>query len=353
MTDTPEAGAIRLTSLSHGGGCGCKLGPADLERIIARLPHQADPDLLVGLDTGDDAAVYRVAPDIGIIGTLDFFMPVVDDPWDYGRIAAANALSDVYAMGGRPTFALAIVGMPTKRVTTDVVARILEGGASACAEAGVAIVGGHSIDDEELKFGLSVTGVVHPDRILRNVGARDGDYAVLTKPLGVGTLASSVKKGIITAPEYAALVASAGALNRPGAEAAVAVGVQAATDVTGFGLIGHAWKMAHGSGVTLHLWVDQLPVLPGARERLAQGVVPGATPRNLEHYGSRTTWHVGDLDQKLIGDPQTSGGLLLAVAPDRVEALVADLTARGALAAAVIGRFGPSGAHPVVVHAHR
>jgi len=291
-----------------------------------------------------------------MIQTLDFFMPVVDDPFDYGRIAAANALSDVYAMGGRPVLALAIVGMPTKKVTTDVVARIMEGGAAACADAGISIVGGHSIDDEELKFGLSVSGVVHPDQIWRNVGARPGDWAVLTKPLGAGTLASGVKKGTVSGEIYASLVRCMGFLNRVPMEVGREVGgVRAATDVTGFGLVGHAWKMAHASGLGLDLWVDQLPVLPGARESIAAGVVPGATGRNLDHYGCRSLWDssLSEVDRKLVGDPQTSGGLLFAVDPGALDALLAGLRARGALAAAVIGRFGSAGEAPLRVHAER
>ncbi|MDP2311287.1 MAG: selenide, water dikinase SelD [Pseudomonadota bacterium] len=342
---------VRLTRYSHGGGCGCKLGPADLERIVARLPRREDDKLLVGLETGDDAAVYWVAPGVAVVQTLDFFMPVVDDPVDFGRIAAANALSDVYAMRGRPTLALAIVGMPTAHVTPEVMALVLEGGSLACDDAGIAIVGGHSIDDTELKFGLSVTGVVDPERIWRNTGAAPGDWLVLTKPLGVGTLASRVKKGIITPDEYATLVRTTTFLNRAPAEAGQAVGVSACTDVTGFGLLGHAWKMASGGGLGLELWVDALPELPGARASIAEGVVPGGTHRNLAHYGARTTWDedVTDVDRLLIADPQTSGGLLFAVSDKRLGALREALVARGALAAAVVGRFGEPGEHPLRV----
>lgn len=313
-----------------------------------------DPNLLVGLDTGDDAAVYRVAPDVAVVQTLDFFMPVVDDPFDYGRIAAANSLSDVYAMGGTPTLALSILGVPVGRIELDTVARILEGGAAACADAGIHIVGGHSIDDPELKFGLSVTGVVHPDRIWTNRGARPGDWLVLTKPLGAGAMASAVKKQRLPEAGLRALVDSAAFLNRVPMEAGRAVGVHACTDVTGFGLLGHAWKMAHASGLTAELWVDQLPVHPTARELIAEGVVPGATGRNLAHYGGRTTWGEGvtELDRKLVADPQTSGGLLFAVPDAKKDALVAELSARGARAAAVVGRMRPPGEVPMVVKAH-
>jgi selenide,water dikinase len=332
---------VRLTQYSHGGGCGCKLGPADLRAVVSRLPRAAHPDLLVGVETGDDAAAWRVAPDVAVLQTLDFFMPVVDDPFDFGRIAATNAISDIYAMGGTPTMALAIVGLPVKKLPPEVMAVILEGGARACADAGIAIVGGHSIDDEEPKFGLSVTGVVHPERIWRNCTGRAGDLLVLTKPIGVGTLASSVKGGKITPERYEALVRTTTFLNRVPAEAAREVGVTAATDVTGFSLLGHTHEMAVGAGLSAELWLSEVPVIPGARESLAEGTVPGATGRNLAHYGADTAWEeaISELDRKLLADPQTSGGLLFAVAPERVEALLGALQARGALAAAVVGQL--------------
>lgn len=297
--------------------------------------------------------MYRLTPELAMVQTLDFFMPVVDDPFDYGRIAAANSLSDVYAMGGRPTLALAILGVPVGKIDLDVVARILEGGAAACADAGVQIAGGHSIDDPELKFGLSVSGLVHPGQYWTNAGARPGDWIVLTKPLGAGAMASAVKKQLLPPEGYTSLVTTATFLNRVPMEAARAVGVHACTDVTGFGLLGHCWKMARGSGVTAELWVDRLPVQPTARELLAAGVFPGATGRNLNHYAPHTTWAEGvtDQDRLLLGDPQTSGGLLFAVADDRKDALVAELERRGARCAAVIGRFGEAGTTPMVVRA--
>lgn len=336
---------IRLTQYSHGGGCGCKLGPADLRAVVSRLPRASHPDLLVGVETGDDAAAWRVAPDVAVLQTLDFFMPVVDDPFDFGRIAATNAISDIYAMGGTPTMALAIVGLPVKKLPPEVMAVILEGGAKACESAGIAIVGGHSIDDEEPKFGLSVTGVVHPDKIWRNCTGRAGDLLVLTKPIGVGTLAGSVKSGKITPPRYEQLIRVTTFLNRAPAEAAREVGVTAATDVTGFSLLGHTHEMAVGAGLAAELWLDRVPVIPGARDSLAEGSVPGATGRNLAHYGADAVWDeaVTELDRKLLADPQTSGGLLFAVAPERVDALVAALQARGALAAAVVGKLSARG----------
>ncbi len=332
---------VRLTTYSHGGGCGCKLGPADLRAVVSRLPRPVHPNLLVGIETGDDAAVWRVAPDVAVVQTLDFFMPVVDDPYDFGRIAATNAISDVYAMGGTPTLALAIVGFPVKTLPPEVMSVILEGGARACADAGISIVGGHSIDDTEPKFGLSVTGVVHPDRIWKNCTGRAGDFLVLTKPIGVGTLASSVKNGRITPERYAELVRVTTFLNRVPAEAAHAVGVTAATDVTGFSLLGHTHEMAVGAGLAAELWMDAVPVIPGARDSLGEGTIPGATGRNLAHYGADTAWDesLDALDRQLLADPQTSGGLLFAVEPSRVDALVAELRARGALAASVVGRL--------------
>lgn len=327
------------------------MGPADLKRILARLPRASSPDLLVGIETGDDAAVFRIAPDLAVVQTLDFFMPMVDDPFDFGRIAAANAISDVYAMGARPTLALAIVGLPIKKLAPEVMAVILEGGAAVCADAGISIVGGHSIDDEELKFGLAVTGLVHPDRILRNSTARPGDRLVLTKPLGSGTLGSAVKKGIIEDAGYAELIRVTTFLNRAPSEAALAVGVSACTDVTGFSLLGHAHEMAVGAGVSIELWMDALPVMAGARAAIAAGAVPGATGRNLAHYGAQTKWApgIGEPERALIADPQTSGGLLLSVPEARLAALLAELESRGALCAAVVGRVDARGETPLRV----
>jgi selenide, water dikinase len=325
------------------------LGPADLRTLVSRLPPVLDPALLVGIETGDDAAVYRITPELAMVQTLDFFMPVVDDPYDYGRIAAANSISDVYAMGGRPILALAIVGMPVKKFSPEVMALVLEGGAAVCKEAGISIVGGHSIDDEEPKFGLVVSGLVHPDKVLRNSGAQAGDWLVLTKPLGSGTLAHAVKKGVITPEAYGELVRVATFLNRIPAEAAQAVGVHAATDVTGFGLLGHAHGMAKGSGLTAELWCDALPVIDGARENIAAGMTPGAVGRNLSFFDVHFAEGVDEADKKLVADPQTSGGLLFAVAPDKKDALVAELEARGALCAAIVGRMVAPGAAVVEV----
>lgn len=313
------------------------------------------PDLLVGIETGDDAAAWRLTDELAVVQTLDFFMPVVDDPGDYGRIAAANSISDVYAMGARPIMALAIVGLPMKKVAPEVMSRVMEGGAEVCAKAGISIVGGHSIDDEEMKFGLSVTGVVHPDRILRNSGGQEGDLLVLTKPIGSGTLASAVKKQVIAPEHYRALVDTASFLNRAPSEAAVEVGVHAATDVTGFGILGHLHNMAAGACLSAELWLSEIPVLPGAREGIAAGIVPGATGRNLGHFGDNVDWDpaLSDLDRKLVADPQTSGGLLLAVPPARLGPLHDALARRGALCAAVVGALVAPGERVLRVRAAR
>ena len=300
------------------------------------------------METSDDAAVWKLRDDLAIVQTLDFFMPVVDDPFDYGRIAAANSISDVYAMGAKPILALSIVGLPLKKIAPEVMAEVIAGGAAVCAEAGIPIAGGHSIDDEEMKFGLSVTGVVHPDRLLRNDRGREGDWLVLTKPLGSGTLASAVKKGAISDAAYAELVRVTTFLNRAPSEAAVEVGLACATDVTGFSLLGHAHEVATGSGLSAELWVSALPVIPGARESIAAGIVPGATGRNLGHYQAHWGEGVTDLDRKLVADPQTSGGLLLAVSNDKLTALQDSLSRHGALCGTVVGRLVAPGSGPRV-----
>lgn len=292
------------------------------------------------MESGDDAAVWRHGPTLATVHTLDFFMPVVDDPYDYGRIAAANSLSDVYAMGGRPILALAILGMPVKKIRPEVMARVLEGGAAVCAEAGVPIAGGHSIDDEEPKFGLSVTGIVHPDRVWTNRGAREGDVLILTKPLGSGTMGSAIKQGKLSEDDYATFVWCTTTLNRTAAEAGQAIGgVMACTDVTGFGLLGHLHKMATASGVQARISMATIPELPGARALIEQGVVPGATARNLGWYTATFAPEVTEIDKKLLADPQTSGGLLFAVDPAYADPLLAELERMGTPAAAKIGRF--------------
>jgi selenide,water dikinase len=316
------------------------VGPADLQKIVSVLPRTGDPAVLVGLETGDDGAVVRLAPDLAVIQTLDFFMPIVDDPYDFGRIAAANSLSDVYAMGGIPVSALAILGLPLAKLGPEVGARILEGGAAVCTKAGIQIVGGHSIDDAEPKFGLSVTGRVHPDQVWRNSTAQVGDLLVLSKPLGTGTLTTGIKKGVVEASVANAAIEVMSALNAGAAEAARSVGVHAATDVTGFALLGHAIEMVDGAGLGLELFIDALPVLDGAWSTLTEGIAPGATRRNLEYFGARVSWEedVSVHERQMLGDPQTSGGLLFAVAPEKASALVAAMEKVGASAAAIVGR---------------
>ena len=300
--------------------------------------------MLVGLETGDDAAVIQLTPELAVVHTLDFFMPIVDDARTFGRIAAANSLSDVYAMGGRPLSALAILGLPISKLPAQVGGEILAGGGEICREAGVQIIGGHSIDDAEPKFGLVVMGLVHPQRILKNAGGQPGDWLVLTKPLGVGTLTTALKRGAAPPESVSAVVASMCTLNRAASAAATRSGVRAATDVTGFGLIGHLRGMLTG-GLGAEIWMDRLPLLPGARDALVAGIAPGATRRNLDHYGPAVDWGEGitEIDRKIAADPQTSGGLLLAVPPERLDGLLAALAEEGAPCAAVVGRLTEGG----------
>lgn len=335
---TPEP---RLTSLAHGGGCGCKLSPGVLRDILSKTPQAAAfANLLVGTETSDDAAVWRLNHEQALVATTDFFMPVVDDPFDFGRIAATNALSDVYAMGGKPIFALALVGMPVNVLSTGTIGRILAGGASVCAEAGIPIAGGHSIDSVEPIYGLVALGLVHPDRVLTNRGAREGDVMILTKPLGVGILSAAYKQGRLDDAGYAALITSTTKLNSIGADLAQMDGVHAMTDVTGFGLLGHALEMARGSGVGIHLWRDAPVVLEGAIALAQDGVRTGASARNWASYGDQVTLEpdFAGWRRDLLTDPQTSGGLLVSVAGDRAEAVLSTIRAAGFDRAAVVGR---------------
>ncbi len=285
--------------------------------------------------------MVRLTDEVAIIQTVDFFMPVVDDPADFGRIAAANALSDVYAMGGQPVCALAVLGLPIKKLPPPVGAAIMAGAGEVCQEAGVQIVGGHSIDDTEPKFGLCVTGRVHPDELWRNSTGRAGDQLILTKPLGNGTLTTAIKQGALDTDQAQMVIGVMTHLNAAAAAAAREVGVEAVTDVTGFALLGHSREMATGAGLGLELHVDALPEIPGARQTLEAGIAPGAIGRNLDHFGSGVDWasDVTEIDKKLLADPQTSGGLLIAVAPEKVEALQAALTSHGALSSAVVGEL--------------
>ncbi len=348
MVDTE----FRLTALAHGGGCGCKLSPAVLRDLLAQVPAGSDyPDLLVGSATSDDAAVWRVAPDMAVVSTTDFFMPIVDDPFDFGRIAATNALSDVYAMGGRPIMALAILGMPLGKNAPAVVGRILAGGAAACAAAGVPVAGGHSIDSPEPIYGLAVTGLVRPDRILTNAAARAGDALILTKPLGVGVISAALKaerlEGEGRDALYAALVDTTTRLNAVGADLAGAPGVHAMTDVTGFGLLGHALEMARGARLRARIRAKAVPVLDGVAKLASEGVRTGAAVRNWASYGEQVMAGpaMDDAIRDVLCDPQTSGGLLVSVGREAVEDVLNLVKAAGFHRAAVVGDMisGPEG----------
>ena len=331
----------RLTSLAHGGGCGCKLAPGVLREILAGMPQAAMfANLMVGTETSDDAAVWRLNDQQALVATTDFFMPVVDDPFDFGRIAATNALSDVYAMGATPIFALALVGMPVGKLSTETIGRILAGGASVCAAAGIPVAGGHSIDSVEPIYGLVALGLVHPDQVLTNRGARAGDVLILTKALGVGVLSAALKQERLETEGYAALIASTTQLNAVGAALAGREGVHAVTDVTGFGLLGHALEMARGSGLAVEIEAGAAPLLAGVETLARDGVRTGASGRNWDSYGEAVVLpdEFEDWRRDLMTDPQTSGGLLISVAADQAGAVLALARDAGFSAATVVGR---------------
>jgi selenide,water dikinase len=344
--ELPPAAPPRLTSLSHGGGCGCKIAPGVLSEILKntrRLP--VPPELLVGIETADDAAVYRLTDEIAVVATTDFFMPIVDDPYDFGRIAATNAISDVYAMGGKPIMALALVGMPVNVLPTSTIARILEGGESVCGAAGIPVAGGHTIDSVEPIYGLVAIGVVHPKRVKRNADARVGDRLVLGKPIGVGVLSAALKKERLDADGYARMVDTTTRLNTPGPELAAMDGVHALTDVTGFGLAGHGLELARGAGATVAIDWTRVPVLDGVRALAAQGMVTGASGRNWAGYGAEVDLPAGfaEIERALLTDPQTSGGLLVSCAPEAVPDVLALFRRHGFAAAAEVGEVLPPG----------
>ncbi|MCM5679542.1 selenide, water dikinase SelD [Schlegelella sp. S2-27] len=351
MTASSPVAAPRLTSLSHGGGCGCKIAPGVLSEILkgtAGLP--VPPALLVGIETADDAAVYQLNDEQALIATTDFFMPIVDDPYDFGRIAATNAISDVYAMGGRPIMALALVGMPINVLPLDVIGRILKGGESVCGEAGIPIAGGHTIDSVEPIYGLVVMGLVHPSKVKRNADAKPGDVLVLGKPLGVGVLSAALKKERLGDEGYRQMIASTTKLNTPGPELAELPGVHALTDVTGFGLAGHGLELARGAKATVQIDWASVPLLPGVRELASQGLVTGASGRNWTSYGEQVQLPEGFAmaEQALLTDPQTSGGLLVSCAPEAAERVLQVFRQRGFDMAAVIGSVGEGPARLVV-----
>ena len=333
---------IRLTQLSHGGGCGCKIAPAVLADMLKALPHtQCFPDLLVGTETADDAAVYRINDEQALVATTDFFMPIVDDPFDFGRIAATNAISDIYAMGGKPILALAIVGMPINTLPMEAIQQIMAGGASVCARAGIPLAGGHSIDAPEPIYGLVALGLVHPDKVKRNSQARDGDVLILGKPLGIGILGSAMKKGVLDADGYRQLIDTTTQLNTVGQELAALDDVHALTDVTGFGLLGHLLELCRGAKLGATVEAGKLPLLPAAIGFAQQGIGPGAIARNLASFGADVSFgeQVPEWLRRIMADAQTSGGLLAAVAPERADEVLARFHAQGFSAAAVIGRM--------------
>ena len=339
-TTTPKQ--PRLTSLSHGGGCGCKIAPGVLSEILKGITAMPIPkELMVGIETADDAAVYRLNDEQALIATTDFFMPIVDDPFDFGRIAATNAISDVYAMGGKPILALALVGMPINVLSTETIAKILEGGASVCRAAGIPIAGGHTIDSVEPIYGLVALGLVHPSRVKRNADAQVGDKLILGKPLGVGILSAALKKEKLDGPGYAQMIAVTTQLNTPGPELAALSGVHAMTDVTGFGLAGHALELARGAHCTVQIDWARVPLLAGVRELALQGIVTGASGRNWTSYGQEIALPTGfaEVDQALLSDPQTSGGLLVSCAPAAVGAVLEIFRQHGFDAACEIGEI--------------
>jgi selenide,water dikinase len=333
---------IRLTDFSHGGGCGCKIAPAVLSELLAATPIRGLPkELLVGTETADDAAVYKLNETQALVATTDFFTPIVDDPYDFGRIAATNAISDVYAMGAKPIFALAIVGMPLEKLPLSVIGKILAGGESVCADAGIPIAGGHSIDVLEPIYGLVALGLVHPDRVKRNSSARAGDVLILGKPLGVGILSAALKKGKLTDAGYKAMIESTTKLNTPGEALAAMPGVHALTDVTGFGLAGHLLEICRGSGLAAQVSIADLPLIADAVSFVKDGIATGASDRNWKGYGKDVVLPAGapDWQRKLVTDPQTSGGLLVACAPEDEKKVLAEFARRGFAHAARIGQL--------------
>ena len=342
---------VKLTQFSHGGGCGCKIAPGVLEQILAKgAPGIIPKQLLVGIETSDDAAVYQINERQAIVATTDFFMPIVDDPFDFGAIAATNAISDVYAMGGQPLFALALVGMPVNQIPLEVIRKILEGGESVCARAGIPIAGGHTIDSVEPIYGLVAIGLVDPRNLKRNAGAQPGDKLVLGKPIGVGIHSAALKKGKLDDAGYKAMIAATTKLNTPGTKLGELAGVHALTDVTGFGLLGHLLEIAKGSRMGARLDWKSIPLLPGALEFAREGIATGASGRNWTGYGTRVKLGagLGEPERAVLTDPQTSGGLLVACDPKTVDQVLAIFRDEGFERAAVVGEI-VAGAPEVMV----
>ncbi|MRX11199.1 selenide, water dikinase SelD [Pseudoduganella sp. FT25W] len=343
--------AIKLTSFSHGGGCGCKIAPGVLSEILKNSHGFPVPkELLVGIETSDDAAVYQLNDEQALIATTDFFMPIVDDPFDFGRIAATNAISDVYAMGGTPIMALALVGMPINKLPVETIGQIIKGGESICAEAGIPIAGGHTIDSVEPIYGLVVMGLIHPSKVKRNADAKAGDVLILGKPLGVGVLSAALKKGALNDEGYQAMIANTTKLNKPGKALSELAGVHALTDVTGFGLLGHLLELARGAKLEAHLDMQQIPLLPGVEQLARDGYFTGASGRNWEAYGKdvKLAESITPAQHSLLTDPQTSGGLLVSCDAASVDDVLALFRREGFAEAAVIGRMAAGEARVIV-----
>jgi selenide,water dikinase len=350
--NAPDRAALRLTSFSHGGGCGCKVAPDVLRELLRRTtPGMIPPQLLVGIETADDAAVYQISERHAIVATTDFFMPMVDDPFDFGAIAATNALSDVYAMGGTPLFALAICGMPVGKLPADAIRAILEGGKAICTKAGIPVAGGHTIDSVEPIYGLVAIGLVDPQHLKRNAGARPGDVLILGKPLGIGIYSAALRKGRLAPDQYAMMIAHTTQLNTPGMAFGGMDSVHALTDVTGFGLLGHLLELCRGSQVGARIGFDLLPLLPGAVELAREDLVTGASGRNWAGCSDEVTLaaSVGSAERALLTDPQTSGGLLVACTPASTKSVLDVFAAEGFEHAKLIGEITEGAPHVEVV----
>jgi cysteine desulfurase len=342
---------IKLTHYTHGMGCACKLRPQALEEILAKLPTPSDPAILVDVSTSDDAAVYKLSDDLAIVQTVDFFTPIADDPYDFGAISAANSFSDIYAMGAKPLFALNIVGFPTNRLPLEILDRILKGALDKATEAGVSVIGGHTVDDTEPKYGMAVTGIVHPDRVVTNAAARPGDQILLTKPIGTGIISTAIKRGLADDDTVKEVNRWMGILNQAAAEAMVEVGVSACTDVTGFGFLGHLREMTAGAGLDAEVFIDQVPVLEAAKEFLGANVIPGGTRDNLAYVEPHMVWSEGisEAHKLLLADAQTSGGLLIAVPAEKLDKLLEAIKARSVEIIAHVGQFTHPGAGRISV----
>ena len=352
QTNSSATSEPRLTSLSHGGGCGCKIAPGVLSEILKGVPQLPFPkELLIGIETSDDAAVYQINESQAIVATTDFFMPIVDDPFDFGKIAATNAISDIYAMGATPLFALALVGMPIKVLSNRTIARILEGGAEACRSAGIPIAGGHTIDSVEPIYGLVAIGIVDPRQVKSNAAAKPGDILILGKPIGVGILSAALKKDLLSAQGYQEMIINTTKLNSAGPDLAKLPGVHALTDITGFGLAGHVLELARGSDCTAQINWSQDPLLSQVQELAEQEIVTGASDRNWQSYGSDVALPASfsKAQQALLTDPQTSGGLLVACSEDTVQKVLDIFKRHNFSDASVIGQISTKLDKPLVI----